>query len=85
MHGCRVVTLCMDIKPPTQARQDLRRRRYMVAEPVEEEAEAEIKPDPAPSAAIWSPPPRDFGMTTTMRWLAMRQTASLDPDIEDSR
>lgn len=85
MYGCQVVTLHMNVKPPTQARQDLRRRRYVVAEPTEEEAEAAITPDPGPAAAIWSPPPRDFGMTTTMRWLAMRQTASLDPESEDSR
>ena len=65
----------MDVKPATHARPDMRRRRYPLAEPVEEEVVDELSSEAHPYTAVWKTP-QDFGTMTTASWLALRQPVS---------
>jgi hypothetical protein len=67
--------LLMEVKPATHARPDMRRRRYPLAEPVDEEVVDELSPAANPYTAVWTPP-QDFGTMTTASWLALRQPVS---------
>ena len=65
----------MEVKPATHARPDMRRRRYPLAEPVEEEVVDELSSEAHPYTAVWKTP-QDFGTMTTASWLALRQPVS---------
>jgi hypothetical protein len=65
----------MEIKPATHARPDMRRRRYPLAEPVDEEVVDELSPAANSDTAGWTPP-QDFGTITTASWLSLRQPVS---------
>ena len=65
----------MDVKSATHARPNMRRRRYPLAEPVEEEVVDELSSEAHPYTAVWKTP-QDFGTMTTASWLALRQPVS---------
>ncbi len=67
--------LLMELKPARHARPDMRRRRYPLAEPVEEEVVDELSSEAHPYTAFWKAP-QDFGTMTTASWLALRQPPS---------
>jgi hypothetical protein len=71
MRRCHV----MNVKPATHARPDMRRRRYPLAESVEEEVVDELSSEAHPYTAVWKTP-QDFGTMTTASWLALRQPVS---------
>ena len=62
----------MYLKAATHARPDVRRLRYPLAEPVEEEVVDELSSEAHPYTAVWKTP-QDFGTMTTASWLALRQ------------
>ena len=65
----------MKVKSATHARPDMRRRRYPLAEPVEEEVVDELSSEAHPYTAVWKTP-QDFGTMTTASWLALRKPVS---------
>jgi len=70
----------MDIKPPTQTRQDFRRRRFAASDKPDEKVDQDITPEMPPSPANCSVPFPGVGTMTTAHWLAMRQVVSPNPE-----